>query len=56
MPSFEVHNLSVAQKLKNFDFLPMIFIIDDLFLFGGLNQQNYATEKAVFDVFRKLKI
>ena len=54
--SFEVHNVSVAQKLKNFDFLPMKFIIDDLCLFGGLNRQNYATEKAVFDVFRKLKI
>ena len=42
--SFEVHNVSVAQKLKFFDFLP---IINDLCLFGGLNQQNYATEKAV---------
>ena len=51
--SFEVHNVSVAQKLKNLDFLP---IIDDLCHFGGLNRQNYATEKAVFDVFRKLKI
>ena len=50
--SFEVHNVSVAQKLKNFDFL----LIDDLCLFGGLNRQNYATEKAVFDIFEKLKI
>ena len=54
--SFEVHNVSVAQKLKNFDFLRMKFIINDLCLFRSLNWQNYATEKAVFDVFRKLKI
>ena len=54
--SFEVHNVSVAQKLKFFDFLPRKFFIDDLCLFGDLYRQNYATEKAVFDVFRKLKI
>ena len=45
--SFEVHNVSVAQKLKFFDFLPQ---------FGDLNRQNYTIEKAVFDVIRKLKI
>ena len=54
--SFEVHNVSVAQKLKNFDFWPMKLYIYDLCLLGGLNRQNYGTEKAGFDVFRKLKI
>ena len=42
--------------MKFFDFLPRKFFIDDLCLFGDLNRQNYAIEKAVFDVFRKLKI
>ena len=54
--SFEVHNVSVAQKLKFFDFLPRKFFIDDLCLFGDLNRQNYTIEKAVFDVIRKLKV
>ena len=54
--SFEVHNVSVAQKLKFFDFLPWKFFVDDRCLFGDLNRQNYTIEKAVFDIIRKLNI
>ena len=45
-----------SSKLKIFDFLPPKFFIDDLCLFGDLNRQNYAIEKAAFDFFRKLRV
>ena len=50
-PAFEVYYVSVAQNSKW-----LISCLTDHRHFNDLNRQNYATEKAVFDVFKKLKI